>query len=140
MKYNQYDTETGEFTEVYELEDCLKAIRVRNRDNEDIIKELKEENKALREGYYKDELIQKMQQKLDRMEEEYYRGFPISKEEENAIDEWKSNHDREAHNNSTAGAIGGRYSYYFVPTSIGVIGTIKCSCGAEFCFTDFDLM
>ena len=34
------------------------------------------------------------------------------------------------------GCIGGRYSYEFVSTSIGVIGIVKCNCGAKFTFQD----
>ena len=58
-----------------------------------------------------------------------------------AIKEWKEKHDTEVHGFKTledrlhaGGLIGGRYTYHFVPTSIGVSGTIQCSCGEEFEF------
>ena len=36
------------------------------------------------------------------------------------------------------GAIGGKYSYEFTPTSLGVCQTIKCACGDKKELTDFD--
>lgn len=36
------------------------------------------------------------------------------------------------------GAIGGRFSYRFIPTSLGVITVVQCACGKEKNVTDFD--
>ena len=73
-----------------------------------------------------------------RLREESYKnlnGFPITEEEVKVIEEWQKKHEEEVHNGSSyAGAIGGRYSYSFTPTSIGTFGVVKCSCGAEFEF------
>ena len=142
-EYGTYDTETGEFTQVYELEKCLRAIRVRNSDNERHIKYLEEENKKLKENNYKDEELSKMKQQLDEMQKDYWRGFPISKDEENAIEEWKKKHDEDVHGLTTnnlrmkaEGVSSGRYSYHFVPTALGTSGVIKCSCGAKFEFQE----
>ena len=140
-EYGTYDTETGEFTQVYELEKCLRAIRVRNSDNERRIKYLEEENKKLKENNYKDEELSKMKQQLDEMQKDYWRGFPISEDEEKAIEEWKKKHDEEVHGLTTnklrmkaEGVSGGRFHYLFLPTSIGISGKIVCSCGAKFEF------
>ena len=69
--------------------------------------------------------------------------FPISKDEENAIEEWKKKHDEDVHGLTTnnlrmkaEGVSGGRYSYHFVPTALGTSGVIKCSCGAKFEFQE----
>ena len=127
----------GEFVMVHDLEECLQSIRVRNERNEETIKRLSEANKKLKEEHYKDEEIQKMQQKLDQMSADYHRGFPISEKEKEAIDAWKLTHEEEAHGgNSYSGSIGGRYSYHFVPTSVGTSGVVRCSCGAEFEFCE----
>ena len=57
--------------------------------------------------------------------------------EKEAIDAWKLTHEEEAHGgNSYSGSIGGRYSYHFVPTSVGTSGVVRCSCGAEFEFCE----
>lgn len=34
------------------------------------------------------------------------------------------------------GTIGGSYTYKFTPTSIGVFGTVECSCGERFDFSE----
>ena len=85
----------------------------------------------------------RMEAELKAMKEDYYRGFPISEEEQKSIREWMDKHDEEVHHARTlgdklklGGCCGGRYTYKFTPTSIGTIGTVKCSCGAEFTFQD----
>lgn len=35
------------------------------------------------------------------------------------------------------GAIGGRLTYCFTPTSLGTIASVKCACGEEITLTDF---
>ena len=73
---------------------------------EDYIAELKCENEHLKSENYKDEELIKMQEKLKAAEEEkrealtaYYRGFPISKEEEEFIHSWQKQHDIKEHGN-----------------------------------------
>ena len=134
----------GEYTHVYNLDDCVKAILCRNKRDEDRIKRLEEENKKLKEEVYKDKELQAMKEKMKLMEEKYYRGFPITEEQDKAISDWKRKHDEEVHGLTTSnmrfkagGAIGGRYHYKFVPTYIGISGTVVCSkCGAEFEFQE----
>ncbi|MEY8352502.1 hypothetical protein AALB39_04005 [Lachnospiraceae bacterium 54-53] len=140
-EYSTTDMETGEWVQVYDLEKCLKAIRVRNKRNEDLIEKLKVKIKELQEEYSKDSEIYEMQMKLEKVRSDYYRGFPISESQKIAIDEWCNEHDKTAHGLNTldkklraGGCCGGRYSYHFIPTSIGTSGTIKCHCGAEFEF------
>lgn len=63
--------------------------------------------------------------------------FEVTPEEREQIEEWKEQHIKEKHKgNNYSGAFGGRYTYEFIPTSIGDIGTIKCGCGAEFTFKE----
>ena len=107
------------------------------------IKYLEKQNQELHDEKYKDNELSRMEDELKTMKENYYRGFPISEEEQKSIREWMDKHDEEVHRARTlddklklAGCCGGRYSYHFVPTSIGTIGTVKCSCGAEFTFQD----
>lgn len=102
---------------------------------------LEEQNKKLHDEFYKDHELQRMKNDLEEMKEDYLRGFPISKKEQNKIDEWIERHEKEAHNCYTfenklrrGGCIGGTYTYHFIPTSIGTIGIVKCNCGAEFTF------
>lgn len=131
-----------EWTYVYDLDDCIRSIQCRNADNEKLIKYLKKENRKLKEEYNKDEEIQAMQQELNKMREDYWRGFPITIEEDNAIMEWCEKHDKEVHGLTDRmrrkghGCSGGKYSYHFVPTALGTSGVIQCSCGAEFEFQE----
>lgn len=107
------------------------------------IKYLEEENKKLKDEHYKDSEMQRMKTELEKAKDDLYRGFPISEEEEKRIEEWQDKHDAEKHGLKTleqkiraGGCSGGRYSYCFCPTAIGVIGEIKCSCGEKFTFQD----
>jgi hypothetical protein len=143
MRYKK--SKNGKLINVYDLEECLQSIRIQNEDKDDRIKYLQEENKKLKDEAYKDNELQDMKNKLDKMQEDYYRGFPITEKEESAIKAWTKKHDEEVHKIMTqedrimaGGCIGGRYSYHFVPTSIGTIGTVKCSCGAEFTFCELN--
>lgn len=133
----------GEYTNVYDLDDCLRAIKCRNKNNEDTIEYLRKENKRLKEENYKDDELQKMKTQLEKMKADYWRGFPITENEKKAIEEWKKKHEEEVHGLTTdkmrlraQGISGGRYSYHFVPTTIGTSGVIRCSCGAEFEFRE----
>lgn len=145
MKDTTYYTHyKGEYIQVRPLEECFKSILCRIESYEDTIERLKEENKKLKDEVWKDEELQDMKEQLDKMKAKYYRGFPISKQEEIAIKEWKENHEEEVHGLKTSlqrmnaqGASGGRYSYIFYPTAIGCSGVIKCnSCGEEFEFCE----
>ena len=95
-----------------EVYDHFRSINNRNKYLEKEIERVKSEK-------YKDEELTKMKEQYDRILEDYYRGFPISKKEEQKITEWIDKLPKE-----NEGAIGGRFRYEFIPTSIGVVGTI----------------
>lgn len=107
------------------------------------IEYLEKQNQELRDEKYKDNELSRMETELKTMRANYYRGFPISEEERVHIEEWMEKHDKDVHgcNNlkdrlRRGGCIGGTYKYEFVPASIGTVGTVRCSCGAEFTFQD----
>jgi hypothetical protein len=131
----------GEWVHVEDMDKCLKSIKVRYEDDQKRIKFLEERLKDLEDEKWKDNELQKIKSQLDRMKEDYYRGFPITEDEQKKIQEWQNKHDIEVHHLDTPerkmraeGVSGGRLSYKFLPTSIGTFGTVKCSCGAEFDF------
>ena len=144
MKEFEYFTKKDEkFVKVPTIQDCIDGILIRHNDALDKISRLEETNKKLRSEHYKDEELQKMKQEVKDIKDDYYRGFPITKEEEEAIDKWKRQHEEEVHCLHTledrlraGGTIGGSYHYEFIPTSIGTIGKVVCSCGEEFVFCD----
>lgn len=70
-------------------------------------------------------------------------GMDFKKLLKEKIKEWQLKHDAEKHGLKTmeqrlraGGCCGGRYTYQFVPTSIGTIGEVICSCGEKFTFQD----
>jgi len=60
--------------------------------------------------------------------------FEIPKSKEQEINNWISNHKCKCKNKSTA--IGGRYSFIFTPTGIGIFSKVKCVCGKELIMHD----
>lgn len=91
------------------------------------------------EEFNKDEEIIKLTKQLKQKQERIKNSqtFVILPEEVEAIKKWQTQHTKEKHDGSEyAGAIGGRYSYKFTPTSIGTFGTIICDCGEKFDFAD----
>lgn len=121
------------------FQQCIEAIV--NRINE--AEESKEAALKKLAEWNKDEELQKLRNELEETKEGLYRGFPIWKDEKDKIEEWIDKHLEEKHGLTTlnekamaGGAIGGMFTYEFIPTNIGTIGTIKCSCGDEFTFRD----
>ena len=125
--------------------ELIEELKNRFDRQEDRIKYLEEQNKKIQEKSWAEEKYQKMQSRYEAMQRDYYRGFPISEEEEKKIKAWQKKHDTEKHKADTLekrlrleGISGGRFKYIFVPTSIGISGYVQCSCGERFCFQDFD--
>lgn len=98
-----------------EVYDHYRSVKLRNDS-------LTEENERLKSENYKDEELSKLLGKYNEMRDSYYRGFPISLEEQKKIEDWKTDILNKYPTNT--GAIGGRFTYQFTKTSIGVIGTI----------------
>ena len=127
----------------HNVNEALELIKKENDYNENLIEILREDYRKLRDEYDKDEEIQKIKAEVKRMRSDYYRGFPISEEEDKQIKEWQKKHDAEVHGLNTlndrmkaGGCIGGRYQFLFTPTSIGTVGECICQCGARFKFQD----
>lgn len=124
------------------LEQHLDKIKEINDWNLSVISNLEKENANLKDEHYKNNELQEMKRKLEKMEDNYYREFTISEDEQKAIEEWKKKHDEEDHGYTpqmrmkAEGCCGGRYKYIFVPTSLGVSGKIVCHCGTEFEFQE----
>ena len=132
----------GKYMEVETVDKCMKMLRYRFDDQKKTIDNLRNQIKELTDSQYKDKKLQKMKAELEKMQREYNRGFSITDDEWKAIETWKEKHDREVHglterNERVGGAIGGRYTFEFIPTTIGIIGTVKCEdCGEKFTFRE----
>lgn len=85
---------------------------------------LMEENKRLKSETYKDDELAKMKVDYEKMKDDYHRGFPITKEEHEKISQWMK---EICEDNADTGAIGGRFIYTFIPTSIGILGSVEDS-------------
>ena len=131
----------GEYIMVPPMDKLCLALKDKFMRQEERIEYLEEEIKKLKDENWKDNELQSMKEQYDKMREDYWRGFPISKEEKEKINAWINKHEKEKHPRPEksfprGGAIGGCYSYHFTPTSIGVFGSIKCNCGEEFAFQE----
>ena len=117
-------------TQYDSIENILHVLQEKfSRQGKDI-ESLRQENIKLKNGIWKEEEVSCLKHDYDRMKEEYYRGFPISKEEKAMIDEFMNLHK------GYYGAIGGGFIYQFVPNSIGISGTIIASNGDELVFRE----
>lgn len=145
-----YTSVDGEFTKLADMdtacEEFIKNVKYHYEKCKAANDRLRKENVELRDEHYKDKELQKWRDAAHQAQDDLHRGFPISEKEWEAVKAWMEQHDREAHSldsddDSTlvvkrGGAIGGNYKYEFIPTSIGVIGTVYCSCGASFQFQE----
>lgn len=114
--------------------DAIKKVAHSLGQRERWLESLREELKKAKEDAYKDKELAKMKTQYEEMEKDYYRGFPISEKEEKRIKKWTEEHEKIHPGGQGCG--GGKYSYHFVPTGLGISGTIRCSCGAEFEFQE----
>lgn len=140
-RYSAY--RNGEYITVPPMDELCLALKDKFMRQEETIESLREEIKRLKDENWKDNELQSMKEQYDKMKEDYYRGFPISEEQDKKIKEWIDKHEKEKHPRPKwscprGGAIGGCYSYHFVPTSIGTFGTIECTCGEKFEFQEAD--
>lgn len=118
------------FNNVNKLKDFI--LRLKNQ-RDRAWKELKE--------YNKDVEIQKLQDEIDELKNRKNKemAFVITPEEQEMINDWIEEHTNEVHKGYLyTGPIGGSFTYKFIPTSIGDIGEVVCSCGEKFCFRELE--
>lgn len=61
----------------------------------------------------------------------------MNQKEQKAALKWMKVHKKMC-KQKDVGAIGGRYSFEFTPTSIGMAIAVKCTCGEKENVTDYD--
>lgn len=61
--------------------------------------------------------------------------FSLGDQDISRVNEWKAAHDCGL---SYQGAIGGKYTYCFSPTNLGIVVKVRCACGSEIDVTDYD--
>ena len=109
------------------VNDLLKRLR----QLELSVKNLRKENAELKSEHYKDEQLSDMKDKLNKMKNDYYRGFPITEDEKKQIDNFINKY-----RGKNFGAIGGAFTYKFTPTSIGIAGEVIAPNGESFTFKE----
>lgn len=100
----------------------LDAYRAGTRENEIIKKkdeQIAELRKQLREYQSKEFLVSE---------------FGFSEEEMAEAGKWTEEHYKETKHRG--GAAGGNFSYIIIPTGLGIIKEVKCSCGASHTIQD----
>ena len=96
---------------------------------------LKKEIEKVKSEKYADEELSRLKSEYDKMKSDYYRGFPISEEEDKNINEWIKKQQEK--NPGSGGTAGGRFTYRFTPTGLGTVGTIIDGfTGDEFTFQE----
>lgn len=100
--------------------------------------ENKRELDAYREGTRHDEIIKKKDEQIDELHKQLREyqdkeflisDFGFSEEEMADADEWVEQHYNETKH--YGGVSGGNFSYIIIPTGLGIIKEVKCSCGAS---------
>lgn len=117
-----------------DLEKTFRAVKAGYRDKDTRIKYLEQKVRELEDEKWKNEELQELKKKYDKMSADYYRGFPISPNENEKLVHWQNEHTRTIHKAVTLdqvlrleGVSGGRWVYEFTPTAIGTFGS--CICG-----------
>ena len=68
--------------------------------------------------------------------------FDLTKEQLEKAEDFRKHHgctlDDDGYGDKNVGAIGGRMTYHFTPTGLGVITAISCACGDERDLTEFE--
>jgi hypothetical protein len=62
--------------------------------------------------------------------------FSLTDEQYEKINEWRREHECPYKYNQ--GAIGGRITYEFTPTGIGICTSAKCACGSNIDVTNYE--
>lgn len=124
-----------------QLDQHLSAISDILERKKESLDRLRKENELLKSKHYKDEELIKLKTENEKLRAMIKNGFEITNEETENINQWKIKHEEKKHGRKNkemflTGTGGGNYTYTFVPTGLGVFGSIRCSCGAEYCFRD----
>ena len=107
------------------LQSVIEGLRAKDKQ----ISQLQEENNRLKDEHYKDEELKKLQEKIDRLQGDCARGFPITYNEQEVIDELREEHKKKCPYCS--------FKYIFESYPIVEFGYLKCDvCGEELKFAE----
>lgn len=119
--------------EEHQTNECvenLQAVIGRLREKDKQIEQLQKENNRLRDEHYKDEELKKLQEKIDHLEGDCVRGFPITEKEQEKIDKIRVEHKK------TCPLC--KFDFVFECCGIVNFGSLKCRiCGEEIKFAEW---
>ena len=122
------------------LEQLKTAIDYKLRESKnrhEIITSLEKQIKEMRDEAYKDKELQRLRDENDGLRKELNNSFLVSDDEQKKIDEWINEWFKTARKgNRYMGAIGGGFTYSFMPTGLGTIGKVIAPDGKEFVFSE----
>ncbi len=122
MENDKLELKEGSMWLIHDLKSVLQEVYDHYRSVVNTNEYLRNENERLKDEAYKNEELSKMKKKYDQMSKDYYRGFPISEEEDKKINEWIEKQMEKVP--GIGGASGGRFTYQFTPTGLGTAGTV----------------
>lgn len=117
------------FFDQYTLDELLEMIKNKYKHLELHKERVEKENEQHRNKIYEKDYVFKLREENKRLREDYFRGFSISKEQKESIEKWADEHYKTCKYN-----VG--YGYHFYPTPLGVSGVVQCSCGEKFEFQE----
>lgn len=119
--------------EEYQTNECVENIQVvidRLRGKDKQIEQLQEENNRLKDEHYKDEELKKLRERIDHLESDCARGFPITEKEQEKIDKIRVEHKK------TCPLC--KFDFVFECCGIVNFGSLKCRiCGEEIKFAEW---
>lgn len=121
METEKFELKEDSMLWIKDIKDVLQDLYNQFRAVQQRNKYLEEANKILQTEQYKDEELARMKKDYDQMRDDYYRGFPISKEEMERIHKWM---DEIIGNGPDMKINSARFYYKFYPTAIGVSGEV----------------
>ena len=119
--------------EEYQTNECvenLQAVIDRLRGKDKQIEQLQEENNRLKDEHYKDEELKKLRERIDHLEGDCARVFPITEKEQEKIDKIRVEHKK------TCPLC--KFDFVFECYGIVNFGSLKCRiCGEEIKFAEW---
>ena len=112
-------------TYITKLESVIKGIKEKDK----LIDFLQEENKKLKNEHYEDNELKRLQDKIDQLQSNCSRGFPITENEQKVINKLREEHKKKCPCCS--------FKYVFEAFPVVEFGYLKCTvCGEELKFME----
>lgn len=120
--------ENREWKTIYPIDECLENLKNLYEYQKAQIENLAEKNAELSAEGWKDKELEDMRRQVKEAKNELRNGFGIEPDVKKTIEDWQREHIKVRHDlTRSQSAIGGQFTYTFSPTSIGTFGTCTCS-------------